>query len=513
MSQLPSYLSVKAQLSADETKPPKLWTVADEEILLSAREARSDRPEVHYLLCDNDKGNFLPDLPPSLSFSPASAPSPPLGADDELDSTSADDSHTGTDVSLLTVDGLTGPTVLFSPTATVTASLVLPSTSVVTVGITSSTGTPTVTTTTVSLPTALLAPTDGGAGTAVAVVGPDDVDTDSESDMTEAVSPPQFRGTAQEDAEKWMRHLTIYCEYRGYDDAKKLALTKVLLSDGAANWLDSQSDEIIGTFDALKTAFLTRYSTPVFMRFKGAKELFTMKQQLNQNADDYVAQMRQAARLVEADDKMLLYAALNGLRPDIAAFVTQKQPKDVKELLDAARVIELTSSPPTEKESAMSVQLALVQDQLRELTAKLDAPKVASVNRAQAQYSRSPSPRRVTFWDEESRPDRQPEYRRSDTPRRSDRGGRFRDDRSLRGRGFGRRGRGRGRPLRGTFGANSAPAPGAVYDSRQRCGRCGGEMHESFNMCVAVNKNCYLCGRKGHLSRMCRSAVQYRPTY
>jgi len=79
MSQLPSYLSVKAQLSADETKPPKLWTVADEEILLSAREARSDRPEVHYLLCDNDKGNFLPDLPPSLSFSPASAPSPPLG--------------------------------------------------------------------------------------------------------------------------------------------------------------------------------------------------------------------------------------------------------------------------------------------------------------------------------------------------------------------------------------------------------------------------------------------------
>jgi len=116
------------------------------------------------------------------------------------------------------------------------------------------------------------------------------------------------------------------------------------------------------------------------MRFKGAKELFTMKQQLNQNADDYVAQMRQAARLVEADGKMLLYAAFNGLRPDIAAFVTQKQPQDVNELLDAARVIELTSSPPTEKESAMSVQLALVQDQLRELTTKLDAPKVASVH-------------------------------------------------------------------------------------------------------------------------------------
>jgi len=45
MSQLPSYLSVKAQLSADETTPPqkkKLSMVADEEILLSSWEVRSD---------------------------------------------------------------------------------------------------------------------------------------------------------------------------------------------------------------------------------------------------------------------------------------------------------------------------------------------------------------------------------------------------------------------------------------------------------------------------------------
>lgn len=149
------------------------------------------------------------------------------------------------------------------------------------------------------------------------------------------------------------------------------------------------------------------------MRFKGAKELFNMKQQLTQSCDDFLAQMQHAAKLVGADDKMLLYAALSGLRSDIAAFVTQKQPKDVKELLDAARVAELTNpASATEKESAMSVQIALVQDQLRELSARLDRPSVSSVSQQDAQQRpRSPSPQRVTFWDDESRFDRRSDYR------------------------------------------------------------------------------------------------------
>ena len=75
----------------------------------------------------------------------------------------------------------------------------------------------------------------------------------------------------------------------------------------------------------------------------------------------------------------------------------------------------------TEKESAMSVQIALVQDQLRELSARLDIPTVSSVRQQDTQqHPRSPSPRRVTFWDDESRFDRQSDYRRFDSPRRFD---------------------------------------------------------------------------------------------
>jgi len=86
----------------------------------------------------------------------------------------------------------------------------------------------------------------------------------------------------------------------------------------------------------------------------------------------------------------------------------------------------------------MSVQIALVQDQLRELSARLDRPTVSSVHQQDTQQrQRSPSPRRVTFLDYESRFEQQSDYRRFDSPRRFDRKGRFRDDRPPRDVGGG----------------------------------------------------------------------------
>ena len=84
-------------------KPPKLWTVADEEILLSSREVRSDKPEVHYLLHDNDKEETPQYLPLT---SPASAPPPPLDVDDSDASPRTTDSF----LTSSTPDGPTGPT-------------------------------------------------------------------------------------------------------------------------------------------------------------------------------------------------------------------------------------------------------------------------------------------------------------------------------------------------------------------------------------------------------------------
>jgi len=41
-------------------------------------------------------------------------------------------------------------------------------------------------------------------------------------------------------------------------------------------------------------------------------------------------------------DQMLKFAVLNGLRPELATYVTQRQPGNMSELLQAARIVELT---------------------------------------------------------------------------------------------------------------------------------------------------------------------------
>ena len=505
---------VKAQSTTDIRKPPRTWSVTDDEVLLSNRESRSEKPEVHYLLAD-PKDDTLPFDKP---LSPPSAPLPPLQLD-EFDSSTSSIEDRATDIVVTGEQALvlSGPplvTTVELDGAIVTTSALA---SVVGVGATTgavSTSTVTVTSTHTVVTAAHAQPASAPAVAVQSDLGDDaglppaGANADSDVDMAEgaSVSPTQFRGTAQEDAEQWMRFFLNYCEYKGYDNAKKLALMKVLLVDGAATWLDSQPAEVTTAWEALKTTFLARYSIPEFMRFKGAKELFNMKQQLSQSCDDFLAQMQHAAKLVGADEKMLLYAALNGLRSDIAAFVTQRQPKDVKELLDAARVAELTNpTPATEKESAMSVQIALVQDQLRELSARLDRPTVSSVRQQDTQQrQRSPSPRRVTFCDDESRFDRQ-DYRRFDSPRRFDRGGRFRDDRPSRDGGRGRQGRGRGRVSRGVY--RSGPPTRAAFEQQQSCSRCGGYAHESFNSCPAVNQHCRICWKRGHFWKVCRSAA------
>ena len=63
----------------------------------------------------------------------------------------------------------------------------------------------------------------------------DEVFTDTE-DMTEdkTIGPGTFAGTTGEDGDRWLKHFEHYCAYKGYPEAKQLALCKVLLTGIAA---------------------------------------------------------------------------------------------------------------------------------------------------------------------------------------------------------------------------------------------------------------------------------------
>jgi len=262
------------------------------------------------------------------------------------------------------------------------------------------------------------------------------------------------------------------------------------------------------------------------MHFKSARLIFNTKMQPNDTVDDYVAKMQQLARSIKADEKMVRFAILNGLLPHIANYVTQKQPITITELLDAARIAELTHPVAAETDTAVTAQLAGVQEQLRQLTAKWDNSVVASVNRPdELKRSWTPpreqSPRKVRFSEDQQYP-----YKWFDAPNRPSRGfstrGRYscsrRDGRDTRYSGFsGFSGLYGMQPYNpqpaydvqpSNFYAGQSNQPPVMTQMQTQCPKCGGQRHESFNSFPAVNKNCWFCSNKGHFLRECRDAAR-----
>ena len=90
----------------------------------------------------------------------------------------------------------------------------------------------------------------------------------------------------------------------------------MLVTESAAVWFDSLQQDTQNDWPSLKTAFLARYTTPKFTKYKHANELFNSKQG-NRSFDDFCAYMQNLAREVEADEHMLIYAAMNGLNNEI----------------------------------------------------------------------------------------------------------------------------------------------------------------------------------------------------
>jgi len=364
---------------------------------------------------------------------------------------------------------------------------------------------------------------------------------------TANINPTNFRGTVSENADTWLRYLIKYCAYKGYNDERSKALFKVLLTESAAVWFDSLQQDTQTDWPSLKTAFLARFTTPEFMKYKHANELFNSKQG-DRSADDFCAYMQNLVREVEADEHMLIYAAMNGLNNEIKNHVTRSQPNTWKDLVDAAKVGEMCVPEAPSNDSSVTVQLELIKDQLKHLFSAQGSPVSASLCRQEDRPYTSPSPRRVHFNDwTDDRSMRYDATRRDDyadyPDRRIGNGRRFGYDRSISApRDFSFRGRWvtrgprynrpmgpptqwrndgyqnqpiRGTPRgRGTF--RGSVRPPQLENSRDRqwpepygpsCEKCGRWRHEHPNMCPAINQDCRGCGRKGHFLKVCRSTV------
>ena len=327
-------------------------------------------------------------------------------------------------------------------------------------------------------------------------------DPDETSDMNDdRFSPNAFRGRSDESGEEWLRHFENYCAYKGYDKPKSLSLIKVLLAGNAANWFDTLNQEDREDYDRLVAVFKLRYKPPETMKFKSAKELYSRRQRDDETVDNYIESMRKLGREIregDAGEEMTRYAILNGLKANIANFVTQREPTTMDELVKAARLAELTCND----------QMAEVKEEIKRLAIRWDNMTAAPL------VNRSPSPvaqeRRVSFIDQYN--DRRAgDYAASDDRWRSQQtylpGARpFRGNIQRQRGNYGGRYTTRSRGMGGGFMTGNYPPSQEV----QRCNKCGRTAHTNMLQCPANTRTCNACHRRGHFAVVCRAAMRGR---
>jgi len=322
-------------------------------------------------------------------------------------------------------------------------------------------------------------------------------DDDSESNTTDddmaddkSLQPQPFTGKPTDDADEFYRQFEKYVAYKELTAEKQFAMLKVLLAGQAGLWLEGLPTEKKSSLATLKASFEATYIKPLYMKYRSAKDIFTRKQG-DERVDDYIAHVQRLARNIGADDNMTMYAIINGLKPNIAAYVTQKDPKTTQEVIDAARVAELTNPSIALYHDDISDKMSQVQMEVRRLAQRLDRATTSAVTAS----SRSPSPeRRVTF---QPQPQHQQSGRGSGArPARQYEGPKFQSD------------AGRGRSPRWS---PARPGPQETQGQQgQKCSRCGYNEHVHPQYCPAVNQRCNFCSKMGHFHRVCRAAQARR---
>ena len=156
-------------------------------------------------------------------------------------------------------------------------------------------------------------------------------------------------------------------------------------------WLESLTDDVKSDYDRLTAAFERRYETSEMLKYKSAKEIFTGRQGPTETVDDYYSHLCRLGRQIEADPKMLQYAMLNGLHPQIATYVTQQQPADMEALLKAARDAELTGAPSALADGPLiTTLLGDVKAELGKMGERLDKLTAAAAIQPQQQPNTGP---------------------------------------------------------------------------------------------------------------------------
>jgi len=305
-------------------------------------------------------------------------------------------------------------------------------------------------------------------------------------------APPVFHGAAHEDAEVWLSRFEKYIVYRGFNDRDKVNFLAVVLRDDAADWYDSLPDTSTDTWAHLKQAFEQRFKETDLLKWQKASTMWSRSQGEMESVDAYVTAMKKLARSVAVDDVQLRFAIQRGLRPELIGHVIQSQPESIDALIKSARIAEAAASATAAAKPETSLDKVIMA-----LSANREAAErnTEEMKRLAGQLATGQSINAVDNEPTAAGP-------RSTTGRR---GGAISN-----GQQRGQRWRPRGQRQQQwpapqlTEAQRSQQNPGTEMPSSP-CSDCGGMHAFGKQFCRARDIDCFLCGRRGHLKRMCRS--------
>jgi len=308
-----------------------------------------------------------------------------------------------------------------------------------------------------------------------------------------AFLPNAFHGSPEEDATVWIRQFLLYTEYKGLIGDKPVQLFKVLLQGPSGQWLDSLAADKKDSLATLQASFMERYQTPDIVKYRSARDIFSRKQQVGETVDDFICSMLRLSRIINLDERAIMYSILNGLRKEIQAYVTQNKPGNVQQLTELARVAELTCPAATEANGdGIQSQLTDVQTELKRLSTKLDLSTAAAVS---MQRSTTPEGRRVSFDTSRREPSpTRPQYQQYRST--SD------DVQSRMAREMS--------PRRDQQQFHTRPVNASRQDSESApgCQRCGSRYCRNPLYCRFINLTCRYCNRVGHAQSVCRQRIR-----
>ena len=180
---------------------------------------------------------------------------------------------------------------------------------------------------------------------------------ETEDDMAEfGLSPGQFGGSKDEDAEKWMADFESWVTYKGLSGEKGMAALALFMKKGAHEWFLSLGETQRTNWKAFSDAFRDRYLVQEATAWKEQTQIYEITQKPDQSVDDYITLILKKARKADVSPETLKALVLKGLKPNIRAHTMQHELTSIEEIKRWAKMAE--ASEGTGDTSSSSTQMA-----------------------------------------------------------------------------------------------------------------------------------------------------------